>query len=101
MTRFMVTLEQGVHLVWHAFDDMEGGEIYVKEDPLDEVTDIARRRSLRSSTSSASAPARNARQMVGSEDACTPTNTTALQSCGITIRQSTGQGRRKVPEDFV
>ena len=30
MTRFMITLEQGVELVWHAFDDMLGGEIYVK-----------------------------------------------------------------------
>ena len=29
MTRFMITLEQGVELVWRAFDDMEGGEIYV------------------------------------------------------------------------
>src|SRR5712691_10900181 len=32
MTRFMVALEQGVQLVWHAFEDMEGGEIYVKKD---------------------------------------------------------------------
>ena len=24
MTRFMISLEQGVELVWHAFDDMEG-----------------------------------------------------------------------------
>ena len=27
MTRFMITLEQGVDLVWHALEDMEGGEI--------------------------------------------------------------------------
>ena len=27
MTRFMISLEQGVELVWHAFEDMEGGEI--------------------------------------------------------------------------
>ena len=33
MTRFMISLEQGVELVWHAFDDMEGGEIYVKKIP--------------------------------------------------------------------
>ena len=33
MTRFMVTLEQGVELVWHAFEDMQGGEIYVKKIP--------------------------------------------------------------------
>ncbi|MBF0164660.1 MAG: UDP-N-acetylglucosamine 4,6-dehydratase (inverting) [Magnetococcales bacterium] len=42
MTRFMITLEQGVHLVWHAFDDMVGGEIYVKKIPSMKVTDIAR-----------------------------------------------------------
>ena len=30
MTRFMITLEQGVELVWHAAQDMVGGEIYVK-----------------------------------------------------------------------
>ena len=30
MTRFMISLEQGVDLVWHAFEDMVGGEIYVK-----------------------------------------------------------------------
>ena len=42
MTRFMITLEQGVELVWHAFDDMAGGEIYVKKIPSMKVTDIAR-----------------------------------------------------------
>lgn len=41
MTRFMITLEQGVELVWHAFDDMEGGEIYVKKIPSMRVTDVA------------------------------------------------------------
>ena len=42
MTRFMITLDQGVRLVWHAFDDMRGGEIYVKKIPSMKVTDIAR-----------------------------------------------------------
>ena len=42
MTRFMITLEQGVELVWHAFEDMMGGEIYVKKIPSMKVTDIAR-----------------------------------------------------------
>jgi len=42
MTRFMITLEEGVDLVWHAFDDMVGGEIYVKKIPSMAVTDIAR-----------------------------------------------------------
>lgn len=41
MTRFMITLEQGVDLVWHAFEDMLGGEIYVKKTPSMKVTDIA------------------------------------------------------------
>ncbi len=42
MTRFMISLEQGVELVWHAFDDMVGGEIYVKKIPSMKVTDVAR-----------------------------------------------------------
>jgi UDP-N-acetylglucosamine 4,6-dehydratase/5-epimerase len=42
MTRFMVTLEQGVELVWQAFDDMHGGEIYVKKVPSIKIVDIAR-----------------------------------------------------------
>jgi FlaA1/EpsC-like NDP-sugar epimerase len=42
MTRFMITLEEGVELVWHAFEDMVGGEIYVKKIPSMKVTDIAR-----------------------------------------------------------
>jgi FlaA1/EpsC-like NDP-sugar epimerase len=42
MTRFMITLEQGVSLVWHAFEDMIGGEIYVKKIPSMRVIDIAR-----------------------------------------------------------
>ena len=42
MTRFMITLEQGVELVWRAFDDMLGGEIYVKKIPSVKVTDLAK-----------------------------------------------------------
>jgi len=42
MTRFMITLEQGVELVWKAFEDMEGGEIYVKKIPSMKLTNIAR-----------------------------------------------------------
>lgn len=41
MTRFMISLEQGVDLVWHAFQDMVGGEIYVKKIPSMKVTDLA------------------------------------------------------------
>ena len=42
MTRFMITLEQGVQLVWFAFEDMVGGEIYVKKIPSMNIIDIAR-----------------------------------------------------------
>lgn len=42
MTRFMITLEEGVELVWQAFEDMVGGEIYVKKIPSIKVVDIAR-----------------------------------------------------------
>ncbi len=42
MTRFMISLEQGVELVWHAFKDMVGGEIYVKKIPSMKVTDLGR-----------------------------------------------------------
>ena len=41
MTRFMITLEEGVKLVWTAFDDMHGGEIYVKKIPSVKVIDLA------------------------------------------------------------
>lgn len=41
MTRFMISLEQGVELVWHAFEDMLGGEIYVKKIPSMRVPDVA------------------------------------------------------------
>jgi UDP-N-acetylglucosamine 4,6-dehydratase (inverting) len=41
MTRFMITLEEGVELVWRAFDDMHGGEIYVKKIPSMKVVDLA------------------------------------------------------------
>lgn len=42
MTRFMISLEQAVELVWHAFEDMEGGEIYVKKIPSMKVVDLAK-----------------------------------------------------------
>lgn len=41
MTRFMITLEQGVELVWRAFDEMIGGEIFVKKIPSMKITDLA------------------------------------------------------------
>ncbi len=42
MTRFMISLDQGVELVWKAFEDMEGGEIYVKKIPSMKIVDIAK-----------------------------------------------------------
>ncbi len=42
MTRFMISLKQAVEMVWHAFDDMFGGEIYVKKIPSMKITDVAR-----------------------------------------------------------
>lgn len=41
MTRFMISLEQGVEMVWHTFNDMVGGEIYVKKIPSMNLADIA------------------------------------------------------------
>ena len=41
MTRFMITLEEAVELVWHAFEDMIGGEIYVKKIPSMSMVDLA------------------------------------------------------------
>jgi len=41
MTRFMITLNQAVNLVWDAFDDSVGGEIYVKKIPSMGIMDIA------------------------------------------------------------
>jgi UDP-N-acetylglucosamine 4,6-dehydratase len=42
MTRFMISLDQSVELVWHAFEDMVGGEIYVKKIPSMKIVDVAK-----------------------------------------------------------
>lgn len=42
MTRFMISLDEAVDLVWRAFSDMEGGEIYVKKIPSMRVVDLAK-----------------------------------------------------------
>jgi UDP-N-acetylglucosamine 4,6-dehydratase (inverting) len=42
MTRFMITLEQAVKMVWHAFGDMVGGEIYVKKIPSMKIVDLVK-----------------------------------------------------------
>ena len=41
MTRFMISLESGIKLVWYAFQDMLGGEIYVSKIPSMKIIDIA------------------------------------------------------------
>ena len=42
MSRFMTTLEDAVELVFHTFNDMQGGEIYVKKIPSMNIVDVAR-----------------------------------------------------------
>ena len=41
MTRFMISLEEGVEMVWDAFENMKGGEIFIKKIPSIKVTEIA------------------------------------------------------------
>ena len=71
MTRFMITLEEGVDLVWRAFDDMLGGEIYVKKIPSMKITDLAK--SISNSAKIKETGIRPGEklheQMIGSEDA--------------------------------
>ena len=42
MTRFMISLDQGVELVWKAFSDMQGGEIYIRKSPSMNILDIVK-----------------------------------------------------------
>ena len=42
MTRFMISLEQAVSMVWTAFEDMIGGEIYVPKIPSMKIVDVAK-----------------------------------------------------------
>ncbi|MBO9194834.1 UDP-N-acetylglucosamine 4,6-dehydratase (inverting) [Rhizobium sp. 16-449-1b] len=71
MTRFMITLEQGVELVWHAFEDMAGGEIYVKKIPSMNIMDIAAAVAPQTSTEIVGIrPGEKLHeQMIGTEDA--------------------------------
>jgi len=41
MTRFNITLEEGVSLVWHALENMWGGEIFVPKIPSYRIMDVA------------------------------------------------------------
>jgi UDP-N-acetylglucosamine 4,6-dehydratase len=42
MTRFVISLQEGVGLVWQAFNEMFGGEIFVKKMPSVKICDIAK-----------------------------------------------------------
>lgn len=42
MTRFWITLEQGVELVFKAMDESQGGETYISKIPSFKVTDLAK-----------------------------------------------------------
>ena len=39
MTRFLISIEDAVKLVWHAAKDMLGGEIYVKKS-INQIIDL-------------------------------------------------------------
>ncbi len=41
MTRFWITLDEGVKLVFHALREMKGGEIYIPKIPSMRITDLA------------------------------------------------------------
>lgn len=42
MTRFWITLEQGVHFVFKSFERMHGGELFVPKIPSSYITDVAK-----------------------------------------------------------
>ena len=71
MTRFMITTEEGVELVWQAFNNMQGGEIYIKKIPSMKITDIARAVSetARQKTIGIRPGEKIHEQMIGIEDA--------------------------------
>ena len=108
MTRFMISLEEAVELVWHAFDDMKGGEIYVKKIPSMKITDVAL--AVDENTKQEEVGIRPGEklheQMIGIEDALYtyeyPENFKILPSINDWAKDKTriGDGIR-VPEDFV
>jgi UDP-N-acetylglucosamine 4,6-dehydratase/5-epimerase len=42
MTRFWITLDQGVHFVMNCIEQMEGGEVFVPKIPSMKITDLAK-----------------------------------------------------------
>lgn len=74
MTRFMLSLDQAVDMVWHAMTDMEGGEVYVKKSPSINIMDLVKAISLQANTHLIGIrPGEKLHeQMIGEEDAnCT------------------------------
>jgi len=71
MTRFMINLDEAVGLVFNAFQDMLGGEIYVKKIPSMNIMDIAKAVSLKAKIKFIGIrPGEKLHeQMIGSEDA--------------------------------
>jgi len=108
MTRFMITLEQGVDLVWTAFEDMRGGEIYVRKIPSMNILDIARvvAPEARHEIVGIRPGEKLHEQMIGLEDAPFTyeygSHYKILSAIQDEARRaaSVGEGR-KVPEDFL
>ena len=42
MTRFLISLEDAIKLVWDTFSFMQGGEIFIKKIPSIKLLDIAK-----------------------------------------------------------
>ena len=108
MTRFMITLEQAVQLVWHAFDDMMGGEIYVNKIPSMKVLDIATAISpdAKQEIIGIRPGEKLHEQMIGPEDAQHTFEYESHYKVLPAINQwSSDPGRikdgRRVPEDFI
>jgi UDP-N-acetylglucosamine 4,6-dehydratase/5-epimerase len=108
MTRFMITLEQGVDLVWRTFEDMQGGEIYVRKIPSMTILDIARAVApgARHKTIGIRPGEKIHEQMIGLEDAPHTyefdTHFKILPAIhNWSSDPSRQSGGRRVPEDFV
>jgi UDP-N-acetylglucosamine 4,6-dehydratase/5-epimerase len=108
MTRFMISLEEGIDLVEMAFKDMLGGEIYVKKIPSMKVVDIANALAPKDDlTEIGIRPGEKIHeQMIGAEDAL---NTYEYENYYKIIPQNLpddekahfSAGGKRVPEGFV